>query len=239
MLPDLLAAGGVQMALDAGLLQTVESVLARRYTWSPPALSLGKFQHVTLTPELPFDVVRRPSGGCAVLHGEDFEWSFAVAFPAGTFGDGPGASVDLKTPYALVAGAFAGAFEELGVFLDGSGAAAYRRSSFCFATIMRHDLMARGEKIVAIAQARDRGRVLVHGSVLERRPSREPTQAAETLLGEPWVGDGLAGGGYSVARDTLWRGVLARLEAGLRAMRSTQRHPSGTHGDHTGPRGES
>lgn len=221
MLPDLLAAGGVQMALDGGLLQTVESVLARRYTWSPPALSLGKFQRVALAPQLPFDVVRRPSGGRAVLHGEDFEWSFAVAFPPGTFGDRPSASVDLQTPYGLVAGAFAGALEELGAVLDGSDETACRRSSFCFATIMRHDLMARGEKIVAIAQARDRGRVLVHGSVLERRPSREYTQAAEILLGEPWEGDGLAGGGYSVVRDTLWRGVLARLEAGLRAVRST------------------
>lgn len=216
VLPDLRAAGGVQMALDGGLLQTAEKVFARRYTWAPQALSLGKFQSVQMLPQLPFDVVRRPSGGRAVLHGEDFEWSFAVIFPAGTFGDRPSTTIDLRTPYSVVADAFSGTLEELGVTLDGDSEAAYQRSAFCFATVMRHDLLTRGEKVVAIAQARAHGHVLVHGSVLEQRPPRELTQVAEVLLGEPWVGEGLAGAGYSVVRDTLWRGVLVRLEAGLR-----------------------
>ena len=69
------------MALDAGLLETADEVIARRYTWAPPALSIGKFQELQTVPGLPFEVVRRPSGGRAVLHGEAFEWSFAVAFP--------------------------------------------------------------------------------------------------------------------------------------------------------------
>jgi len=83
ILPDIRTGGGPQMALDAGLLETVDEVMARRYTWAPPALSVGKFQDVGLVPGLPFEVVRRPSGGRAVLHGEAFEWSFAVAFPPG------------------------------------------------------------------------------------------------------------------------------------------------------------
>ena len=83
VLPELRAGGGAQMALDEGLLETAEEVIARRYTWAPPALSLGKFQELQLVPGLPFDVVRRPTGGRAVLHGEEFEWSFAVAFPPG------------------------------------------------------------------------------------------------------------------------------------------------------------
>ena len=209
------------MALDGGLLQTAEEVFARRYAWTPQALSLGKFQRVELLPQLPFDVVQRPSGGRAVLHGDDFEWSFAVVFPSAALGDHPGVTVDVTTPYHLVADAFSATLEELGVILDGDGEATGRRSPFCFASMMRHDLATRGEKVVALAQARSQGRVLVHGSVLERHPPHELTEAAEILLGEPWTGEGLAGAGYSFVRETLWSGVLGRLETSLKATRTS------------------
>jgi hypothetical protein len=55
--------------------------------------------------------------------------------------------------------------------------------------------------------------------VLERRPPAELTQVAETLLGEPWQGEGLAGAGYMVDAEMLWRRVLARLDAGVRLLR--------------------
>jgi lipoate-protein ligase A len=217
VLPELRASGAAQMALDTGLLQTADKVIARRYTWAPAALSLGRFQKCEVVPKLPFDVVRRPSGGRAVLHGEDFEWSFAVAFPAGALGSQARAGTDVERPYDIVAGAFSGAFEALGVQLDGGRAEPYHRSALCFATALRHDLLARGEKLVAVAQARAGGRVLVHGSVLERRPPEELTQVVETLLGEPWLGEGLAGAGYVLAPEMIWKRVLVRLEAALRA----------------------
>lgn len=218
VLPELRAAGGAQMALDTRLLETADEVIARRYTWAPPALSLGKFQKYEPVPGVPFDVVRRPSGGRAVAHGEGFEWSFTVAFPPGGLGAGTRAGLDVAKPYDVVAGAFAGAFEALGVTLDGGRESDYQRSALCFASVLRHDLMARGEKLVAVAQARSGGRVLVHGCVLERRPPEELAQAAETLLGEPWQGDGLAGAGYVLAPQTIWKRVLVRLEAALQQL---------------------
>jgi lipoate-protein ligase A len=218
VLPDLRAAGGAQMALDTGLLETADEVIARRYAWAPAALSLGKFQKYEPVPGVPFDVVRRPSGGRAVLHGEEFEWSFAVAFPPGAFGAGARAALDVAKPYDLVTGAFAGALGALGVTLDGGRETAYRRSALCFASVLRHDLTARGEKLIAVAQARSGGRILVHGSVLERRPPDELAQVAETLLGEPWQGEGMAGAGYVLAPEMIWKRVLVRLEAALRQL---------------------
>ncbi len=215
LLPELRAAGGAQMALDTGLLETAEGVIARRYTWAPPALSLGKFQEFASVPGLPFDVVRRPSGGRAVLHGEAFEWSFAVVFPPGVPGGGPRASVDVGGPYGLVADAFAGTFEELGVTLDGRGEMPYQRSALCFAGALRYDICARGEKIVAIAQAKKEGRTLVHGSVLMQPPPAELTRIVETLLGEPWQGEGLGAAGIVLAPETIWTTTLLRLEAAL------------------------
>ncbi len=222
VLPELTAAGGAQMALDRGLLETADEVIARRYLWDPPALSLGKFQTLTLAGDLPFDVVRRPTGGRAVLHGAEFEWSFAVAFPSGMFGEGP-AAAGVGVPYDLVSAAFAAALGELGVTLDPGREAPYQRSVLCFASALRHDLLSRGEKIVAVAQARRGGRVLVHGSVLERRPPEELTVAAERLCAEPWRGDGLAGAGVQLVPETLWNTVLACLEAGLRRLGASRR----------------
>jgi lipoate-protein ligase A len=218
VLPLLRAGGGAQMALDDGLLDTADAVVARRYLWSPPALSLGKFQKLDAVPGLPFEVVRRPTGGRAVLHGEEFEWSFATVFPPGALGEGVRAATDPATPYELVSRAFAAAFAELGVTLDGGRQEPYQRSALCFASGLRHDLFARGEKVAAIAQARRGGRVLVHGSVLERRPPDELTQVAETLAGEPWRGEGLAGAGFVVDGEMLWRRVVARLDAGVRLL---------------------
>jgi lipoate-protein ligase A len=223
VLPDAHASGGVQMALDDGLLDTVEQVMARRYTWAPPALSLGKFQRIELQPALPFDVVRRPSGGRAVLHGEGFEWSFAVALPPRALGAGPRAGADVALPYELVAGAFAGALRDLGVTLDDGRETPYQRSALCFTSVLRHDLLSHGEKLVAIAQARRAGRVLVHGSVLERRPPAELVAAVETLFDERWEGDGLEATGVVVDADRLWAGVLLRLEAGLLMLKETSR----------------
>jgi lipoate-protein ligase A len=213
-MPPLEADGGVQMAFDDGLLETAEHVIARQYTWAPPALSLGKFQQVTLGPPLPFWVVRRPSGGRAVLHGAGFEWSFAVVFSPGALH-----ARSVTTPYELVAGAFAAALRRHGVPLDETRETPYRRSALCFSSALRHDLMACGTKVVAVAQAQ-RGRcTLVHGSVLERRPPAELVAAVEALVGEPWEGDGLAASGVAVARDKLWREVLECLEEGLAALR--------------------
>lgn len=218
VLPLLRARGGAQMALDDGLLGEAGELVARRYLWAPPALSLGKFQKLDAVPGLPFDIVRRPSGGRAVLHGEDFEWSFAVVFPPGVFGSAQQAKASTTLPYQLVSRAFAAALDELGVTLDASREVPYQRSNLCFASSLAYDLAARGEKLVAIAQARRDGRVLVHGSVLERRPPFELTAVAETLLGEPWQGEGLAGAGHTVDAEMLWRRVLTRIEAGVRLL---------------------
>ncbi|HEX6944638.1 MAG TPA: hypothetical protein VF196_00490 [Casimicrobiaceae bacterium] len=218
VLPEFRAGGGPQMALDEGLLETVEEVIARRYTWAPPALSIGKFQELEQVPGLPFEIVRRPTGGRAVLHGEGFEWSFAVAFPPGVPTTGPRASVDVGGPYGLVAAAFGAALKELGLTLDGRGEVPYQRSALCFAGALRYDICSRGSKLVAIAQAKKEGRSLVHGSFLMERPPDELTQAVEVLVGEEWQSEGLSGTGVLLAPETIWRTMLRKLEAGLQRL---------------------
>ena len=145
----------------------------------------------------------RPAAGrCCTARA--FEWSFAVAFPPGVPTEGPRAAVDVGGPYGIVAAAFGAAFMELGVTLDGSGETPYQRSALCFAGALRYDICSRGEKLVAIAQAKKEGRALVHGSVLMQRPPEELVVAVEALVGEPWQGEGLAGAGAMLAPETIW-----------------------------------
>lgn len=214
------------MALDAGLLATANVVLARRYTWTPCALSVGKFQRIKPVRPMPFDVVRRPSGGRAVLHGESFEWSFAVAFPQ--MPPGSDIAIPPEAPYRLVATALRRALERMGVVVECGEGGAYQRSSWCFASALRHDLIANGHKVAAIAQARMGGRVLVHGSVLERRPPLALLEAAEDLLGERWMGEGLAGASVELPRTAVWRELLRGLETALREVNGTANRGAGS-----------
>jgi len=216
-LPDLTAPGAAQMAVDDGLLGDALWATARRYRWSPPTLSLGKFQRLPGAAEvraraLPFDVVRRPSGGRAVLHGEAFEWSFAVVFPAAAAAAG---ARRVDRAYEVVSAAMADALTAGGIDLAGEREEPYRRSALCFATSLRHDLHVDVGKVVAVAQVRRGGATLVHGSVLERRPPAALTEAVEQLVGEPWRGEGLTAAAGFIDADALWMDFLDALEPRL------------------------
>ena len=79
--------GGENMALDEALLESHASSqsppVLRVYTWRPPAISLGRFQSIESSVDLErcralgVDVVRRPTGGRAILHTEE-EVTFSI-----------------------------------------------------------------------------------------------------------------------------------------------------------------
>ncbi len=169
-------------------------------------MSLGKFQELAADARgalaaAGIDVVRRPSGGRLVLHGEGFEWSFAVVVPAGLLPYGTHAA------YRVVHDAMAAALADGGVAPDAARDEPYTRSALCFASALRHDLLVAGGKAVAVAQVRRGDRHLVHGSVLERRPPAILAAAVETATGERWCAGGLAAGGVDARR----RDAVARL----------------------------
>jgi lipoate-protein ligase A len=229
LMPALAASGDVQMAVDEALLDDALFVTARRYVWTPPALSLGKFQRLPedkQCEDVPFDVVRRPSGGRAVLHGEGFEWSFAVVFPPGTL---PGRRVE--DAYEVVSAALAEALSAAGVRLGEAREAPYRSSKLCFASGLRHDLFAAAGKVAAVAQVRRGGAALVHGSVLERRPPDDLIDAVEQLLGEPWQGDGLAAADRGLVADRSFA-AASHADSGAAVDRGA------CHGANTGPDAE-
>ena len=80
------ADGPTNMAIDellAGEAVRTGGVLVRIYAWDAPAVSLGAFQSITEARSheglVGLPIVRRPSGGGAIVHGSDL--TFAVAVP--------------------------------------------------------------------------------------------------------------------------------------------------------------
>jgi len=157
------------MALDEALMararRTGETVL-RVYAWSQPTLSLGRNQRAigvyrdALLAERGVGVVRRPTGGRALLHHR--EVTYSVTAPC----DDTGA---LVAEYGRINALLCSALGSLGVpvaLAAPPARAAPPSAAPCFAEPARGELTLHGRKLVGSAQWRERGAMLQHGSIL-------------------------------------------------------------------------
>jgi lipoate-protein ligase A len=162
-LPTTCLGGSWQMALDAWLLEQPRAAF-RLYRWQRPTLSLGRHQRripahwEELAAAGSLALVRRPSGGRAVLHGGDL--TYALVWP-----EPPRRRVQA---YAAASAWLLEAFRRLGQPLTfGTAAAAGGLASpNCFALGTAADLVhADGSKRVGSAQLWRAGRLLQHGAI--------------------------------------------------------------------------
>jgi lipoate-protein ligase A len=184
------------MAVDEAVLERYaaapgpEPPTLRLYGWSPPALSLGRSQPATHRPEFleqaGIALVRRPSGGRAVLH--DDERTYAVIGRLGTTPFPRG----VVATYGAVAGALVAGLRRLGAVAWTAPAATTAgtraAAAACFAAASVHELTFRGRKLVGSAQLRRRGAFLQHGSIPLRADGRRLASALG--LAEPVLGQG-------------------------------------------------
>lgn len=170
------AAGRTQMALDALLLERAAErrvSSCRWYRWSGPTISLGYFQP-QLPPELEvrfsgLPVVRRLTGGGAILHHHEFTYSLALA-------PGHPLSADPRPLYDLVHEAVIQELRREGipVGLRGDSRPELGENYLCFARGDSFDVVCGGTKVLGSAQRRRRGAVLQHGSLLWARSDWAP-----------------------------------------------------------------
>ncbi len=171
-IPPLNGDGPFQMALDELLLDQAVAASAPRaslrlYRWSGPWLSLGYHQrHVPshwqdLAQQGLVQLVRRPSGGRAVLHGGSLTYALIQ----------PNPGRDRCQAYRHHCRWLQRAFADLGQPLQfGPGRAAAQGSS-CFALATGADLVhANGAKRIGSAQLWRRGVLLQHGCLLLAPP---------------------------------------------------------------------
>lgn len=144
--------------------QTYKGVL-RFYTWQPAAISLGYHQkdypqtwHDLTWQGKPLDLVRRPTGGRAVLHQGDLTYGIITSIP-------PGKRLEV---YKQICQFLVTGWRSLDVNLDyGSATKEYIQHQNCFATATGSDLITDiGNKVIGSAQLRRGKTVLQHGSMI-------------------------------------------------------------------------
>ncbi len=164
-------AGARNMAVDEAILHAVgagqQPPTLRVYGWMPPALSIGYGQHARevdqdLIRAHGWDIVRRPTGGRAILHID--ELTYSIALPA----DHPLARGGVIESYQAISRALLHMLENLG----GSARADRMEQDtpksltpVCFDTPSHYEITVNGKKLIGSAQVRRAGGVLQHGSL--------------------------------------------------------------------------
>lgn len=175
------APGAWNMAVDQALADGVQAggpPVLRVYRWRPPCLSLGRNQPTDgydrdEIRRRALDVVRRPTGGRAVLHHRELTYSVTVR--EGALG-GP------RDAYAAVNRALVAGLRRLGVdarvHAGGTGRAPLPSLAPCFEVPVEGEVTAGGRKLVGSAQRTEDGVLLQHGSL----PIEDDQGAVAALL---------------------------------------------------------
>lgn len=196
LLQDPAGRGRWNMAVDAALLDEAREPTLRFYAWSPPCLSLGRFQSgdgidFEALRRRGWDAVRRPTGGRAVLH--QHEVTYSLVLPPDIVAD-----AGVRTTYCALGRLL---FRGLDRLLDcadlqpGDEGRPRDRGPNCFAAAQPADAVLPGGKLVGSAQLRRRGALLQHGSIL-------------TGLDRPAWSEILGGTGAAVALNDLLGGPV-------------------------------
>jgi lipoate-protein ligase A len=168
LIPLLEAPGKIQMALDLWLLnqhhQGLHPSTLRFYTWNPPAISLGFHQRQwsehwqnLIWNSSALDLVRRPTGGRAVLHQGDLTYAVITS----------GLGGNRVQAYHTLCEFLIQGWRSLGIDLHyGQAGRGYIHNPNCFGTATDADLvLSDGSKLVGSAQLRRGTTVLQHGSM--------------------------------------------------------------------------
>jgi lipoate-protein ligase A len=167
--------GAENMARDVSMLDLVIAgeVLPtlRLYGWSPPCLSLGRHQgedaaDVEFCRRNGIDIVRRPTGGRAVLH--HLELTYAVAAPLGR---GP-LPRPLQDAYRVICSALVRGMGLLGVDAGLTGGEVIvslpgpQTAVPCFEAPAGGEVVVGGRKLIGSAMRSRQGYILQHGAIL-------------------------------------------------------------------------
>ncbi|MFQ5737343.1 MAG: biotin/lipoate A/B protein ligase family protein [Thermodesulfobacteriota bacterium] len=165
--PDL--PGALNMAVDEALLRAAElesggGPVLRLYGWVEPAISIGYAQDPAPLASKGIPVVRRITGGRAVLHDNEITYSITAPCAHPLFSGG------ITHAYSVISGCIIAALGDAGVRASMSRARtrgdARGRTAACFHTPSRCEVLVGGRKLVGSSQRRFKNAFLQHGSIL-------------------------------------------------------------------------
>jgi len=172
------ADGAANMAIDEAILTAVAEGKSpptlRFFAWEPPCLSIGYSQaaddvDITKCQQAGVNVVRRPTGGRAILHTDELTCSIVASQGE------PRVAGGVVESYRRLSAGLVRGLRFLGVDVAqaeaGHGTVApigqdADVSAACFDAPSAYEVTAGGKKLVGSAQVRRRGAVLQHGSLL-------------------------------------------------------------------------
>jgi lipoate-protein ligase A len=164
------ATGQLNMDRDAALLaehQPGDDPLLRLYRWEPAAVSLGYNQDLAAFDEAALEaagygLVRRPTGGRAILHADELTYAVVGTSPGPLFGS------SLHETYMKINQALLAFLQDLGIAADISAGESREAATglVCFRSAGRHEVSVAGRKLIGSAQRRTQGVFLQHGSIL-------------------------------------------------------------------------
>jgi lipoyl(octanoyl) transferase len=142
----------------------------RLYGWRIPALSIGYFQDYEKEVDeeacrrFGVEIVRRATGGKAVLHESELTYAVIAGADSSLF------PPDILKSYRVISGCIANGLAGVGIRAqmkgDGRQATDGTLRSSCFSSPSRYELLVGGRKICGSAQMRSQGVFLQHGSLL-------------------------------------------------------------------------
>jgi lipoate-protein ligase A len=218
------------MAVDEAILEHIQrgesKPTLRLYAWNPACLSLGHAQSfkdvdVARLRAHGWDVVRRLTGGRAILHTDELTYSVTGG------ADEPVLSGGVLESYNRIAQALLFAIRELGLpvemkaHADADAPAALNLNPVCFEVPSTYEITVNGKKLIGSAQARKKEGVLQHGSlpltgdltricqalVFEDESKRE--NAAQRLLARATTVESILG------KEIIWEQAAASFVKGF------------------------
>lgn len=152
--------------LSYAIKNNLSSPVLRFYGWKPSCVSLGRNQsdeHLNkqFCMDNNIDIVRRLTGGRALLHDNELTYSFVCPTSFLKHGD------TVIESYKEISSALAFGFKSLGLDVDfPEEMKAKTKFEYCMSLSTGADLSYKGRKIVGSAQFRSQGYILQHGSIM-------------------------------------------------------------------------
>jgi lipoate-protein ligase A len=160
------------MAVDEAILESVSSKsqppTLRLYDWAPYTLSLGHAQPVadvdfSALKEKNWTLVRRPTGGRAILHADELTYSVCAST------DDPIISGGVLESYQKISNALLCALGIIGISANSKkkeeSDSVLSHDPVCFQFPSDYEITFNEKKLIGSAQARKKNGVLQHGSI--------------------------------------------------------------------------
>ena len=172
--------GAVNMQIDSDLLdeaieKQIQEPIFRLYAWEPRCISLGRNQKDEFLEGVNEDIVRRLTGGRALLHDNEITYSYVT--PVSAIPDGE----TISASYKYISGILIDFFKTLGIELEFGGGVTKgvnfgsmqnnhtkgsMKFDYCMLISTGADVCYQGRKIIGSAQYRKQGYILQHGGIL-------------------------------------------------------------------------